>query len=299
MAAQKYLNNFDWQIIGPVVASTHVGFENTIGKGILQISDACGALLGSLTGGDWYVLTLLKRSGSVESNYEIVKVLGVNEVAYAAPGECRIRVERGHEGTTPQTYVAGDLVSMRLTAGGADALLQAQDIAGLVTGPGSAVSGNLAIFSGTSGKVLADSGKAVPSGAIVGSSDSQTLSNKTLSAPVVSGGISVTSGLVAYGAGAGGTATQPTDKNQTVTLNKPSGRITTAASGNSGLFRLNNSFITAGSVVVANPVAFTRYLVRTYEVETGYCYIEIVNVVGFDRNEAVQINFSVQGIATS
>lgn len=124
MPLQKYLNNFDWQFVAPVLASTHTGFETSLGKGVLQISEAAGVLLGTLTGGDWYVLTAYKRSGSVESSIEIVKVLGVNEVAYAVPGECRIRVERGHEGTTPQAYVAGDLISMRLTAGGAGQWVQ-------------------------------------------------------------------------------------------------------------------------------------------------------------------------------
>ena len=58
---------------------------------------------------------------------------------------------------------------------------------GDVTGPGSAVSANVATFNGTTGKVIQDSGKALPSGALVGTSDSQTLTNKTLTAPTVSG----------------------------------------------------------------------------------------------------------------
>lgn len=51
---------------------------------------------------------------------------------------------------------------------------------GDVTGPASSVSGNIATFNGITGKVIQDSGKAVPSGTIVGTSDSQTLTNKTI-----------------------------------------------------------------------------------------------------------------------
>lgn len=58
---------------------------------------------------------------------------------------------------------------------------------GAVIGPASAVNGNAAAFSGTSGKLISDSGKAFPSGSIVGTNDSQALTNKTVN------GLTVTS----------------------------------------------------------------------------------------------------------
>jgi hypothetical protein len=60
---------------------------------------------------------------------------------------------------------------------------------GDVTGPASSTDGNIAAFTGTSGKIIKDSGKALPSGTIVGTSDSQTLTNKTLTDPAITGTI--------------------------------------------------------------------------------------------------------------
>ena len=56
---------------------------------------------------------------------------------------------------------------------------------GDVVGPASATSGNFASFNGTTGKLIQDSGKATPSGVVVGTTDTQTLSAKTLTNPTV------------------------------------------------------------------------------------------------------------------
>lgn len=49
-----------------------------------------------------------------------------------------------------------------------------------VTGPSSVVHERVAIFNGTTGKVIQDGGRVLPSGSIVGTSDNQTLTNKTI-----------------------------------------------------------------------------------------------------------------------
>lgn len=51
---------------------------------------------------------------------------------------------------------------------------------GDVVGPASSTSNNIALFDGITGKLLKDGGKGLPSGAVVGTTDSQVLSNKTI-----------------------------------------------------------------------------------------------------------------------
>lgn len=60
------------------------------------------------------------------------------------------------------------------------------DGAGDMTAPGQPVSdGDIAVFDGATGKVLRSAGKGLPAGPIADTGSTQTLSNKTLSAPVV------------------------------------------------------------------------------------------------------------------
>jgi hypothetical protein len=68
-----------------------------------------------------------------------------------------------------------------------------------VLGPASAASGNVVSFNGTSGVLVQDSGKGLPSGTIVGTSDAQTLTNKALTSP----SITSPSGLVKNDVGLG------------------------------------------------------------------------------------------------
>ena len=74
-----------------------------------------------------------------------------------------------------------------------DALALVEDITdGDVVGPGSATNNNFTAFDGTTGKLVKDSAKAVPTGDVVGTSDTQTLTSKTLTSPKVGTGINDT-----------------------------------------------------------------------------------------------------------
>lgn len=67
---------------------------------------------------------------------------------------------------------------------GANWVVIQTNLDGAVTGPASATNNNIVIFNGTTGKVIQDSGKALPSGTVVGTSDTQTLTNKRITARV-------------------------------------------------------------------------------------------------------------------
>lgn len=125
MAKQKFLNNFETTFIAAVKDTPTSGTPATeLDYGILRINTGAAGVLLNPTGGDYYVLTALKRSGSVESNIEIMKATVVDN---STIGECRITVDRAQEGTIAQAYVAGDRVALRLTKGGAENLLQVSE----------------------------------------------------------------------------------------------------------------------------------------------------------------------------
>lgn len=133
MAKQLFINNFEQLLVGPVKDAPVTGTPATeLDYGILRLSNgASGTLLDP--GTDYYILTLLKRAGSSETNIEIVKVTDVDN---STPGECRITVNRAQEGTTAKAFIAGDYATLRFTKGSAENLIQAgdKDLSGGVPG---------------------------------------------------------------------------------------------------------------------------------------------------------------------
>ena len=122
---QLFLNNFQTQFIADVRAAPQTGAPaSELDYGVLRVSDgAAGALLNPPVGG-WYVLTAYKRNGSLETDYEILRVTAVDN---SVIGECRLTVLRGQEGTAPRAYNSGDLLEMRMTAGGMREVVQTTD----------------------------------------------------------------------------------------------------------------------------------------------------------------------------
>ncbi len=122
---QLYLNNFQTQLIADVRAAPQTATPATeLDYCVLRVSDGAAGTLLNPPAGSWYVLTAYKRSGSLESDYEILRVTAVDN---SVIGECRLTVLRGQEGTAPRAYIAGDLLEMRMTAGGMREVVQTTD----------------------------------------------------------------------------------------------------------------------------------------------------------------------------
>lgn len=111
----------------------------------------------------------------------------------------------------------------------------------------------------------------------------------------VSGNLRVTSGVLGYGAGAGGTVTQTTSKSTAVTLNKACGQITmhpeemgTGAVG----FTLSNTLLGDADGVIVSPTGpFTNYGVEVAYYPTATSVVLRVRNFGVARSDALIINF--------
>ena len=112
-------------------------------------------------------------------------------------------------------------------------------------------------------------------------------------------------GGIGYGTGAGGTVTQLTSKSTAVTLNKPSGRITmhnaALAAGAIVVFSLSNSLINDEAVILANLSSFGG----SYELEPvmitggGGVNFYLKNKSASALSDAVVVKFAVVKGATA
>ena len=118
-----------------------------------------------------------------------------------------------------------------------------------------------------------------------------------------SGNVLVTSPAgLGYGTGAGGSVTQATSKVTAVTLNKPTGAITSAAdalgAGVEVAFVLTNSLIAGNDIVIVNS-ASGSYSCRIRYSTVGSCQIAIKNETAGSLSTAVGINFAIIKGATA
>lgn len=166
---------------------TQIFKNNTWGQLASQLT--AGATTATLTAGhnftdpgtDWYLATLIGVTGTTETSWEIVKVTDVSTNT--------LTIVRAQEGTTGATWPAGTRIELRLTAGateskanlGTAAYTASTDYAVAAKG---VTNGDSHDHSGGDGAQIAYSSLSgtptLPSGAIVGTTDQQTLSAKTL-----------------------------------------------------------------------------------------------------------------------
>ena len=124
-----------------------------------------------------------------------------------------------------------------------------------------------------------------------------------------SGNVLVTgSGALGYGTGSGGTVTQATSKSTTVTLNKPTGKITlnnaTIPANSSVYFVFNNSLLTPTDNVICNTIAGSYITVDAYNVKAeavgyGSCFIVLENKTNTSLSEAFSIQYQIKKGAIS
>lgn len=110
----------------------------------------------------------------------------------------------------------------------------------------------------------------------------------------------VTTGTIGYAASAFGTVTQTNNKNTAVTLNTPSGQITTASSqlapNASGVFVVNCSTVSNRDVVVVSVASggtLGAYNAFISAISDGSFTIEIKNVTNNAYSEAIKLNYAI------
>jgi hypothetical protein len=163
-------------------ATTTLSGSILSGDTSISVTASTGALFPAPTGTDYFYATLIDAS----NNIEIVKV--------TARTTDTMTVVRAQEGTTARAYASGDKFELRPTAAGLNSKFDKEGgtITGAVTVGGALTLQNSSVVlpSGTTafsvGTANFSVGLQVGGVAVVSLSGSQTLTNKTLTAPVIS-----------------------------------------------------------------------------------------------------------------
>ena len=110
----------------------------------------------------------------------------------------------------------------------------------------------------------------------------------------------VTTGTIGYAASVFGTVTQTNNKNTAVTLNTPSGQITTASSqlapNASGVFVVNCNTVSNRDVVVVSVASggtLGAYNAFISAIANGSFTVEIKNVTNNAYSEAINLNYAI------
>ena len=114
------------------------------------------------------------------------------------------------------------------------------------------------------------------------------------------GNILVTSpsSVIGYGTGSGGAVKQDTSKSTAVTLNKPTGTITTSnstlAAGQGVVFSFLNSLIGINDNLKLTPKGVVNYDIDVIDIYNGTAIIRIINKDTISHSDAIAINFSLE-----
>lgn len=168
-----------------------------------------------------------------------------------------------------------------------------------VEGPASVTANRMAVFDGTTGKLVKQA--AFTEADVARLSTSQTFTGaKTFNANVIvgsTGSVTLTgSGAIGYGTGSGGAVTQDTSRTTGVTLNKTNGAITlVSAAGDTtaASFTVTNSTVAATDTVVVSQKSGTdKYIVAVTAVAAGSFEITFRTFSGTTTEQPV-FNFAV------